>query len=299
MGSAYGIKSLLIQQRIWVLTLNSYLPIPNIRDHSAYLCKNIFVARKPTYRLRYTNKLVEAGEAPVLRERVERIPIDPVVQQTYLEGKALLIDKPLHWTSFDVVRKLRSLLQIKKIGHAGTLDPLATGLLIVCTGKFTKKINEYMAQEKEYTGTFILGAVTPTYDLESEPEQQKDISFITPEMLRAATQQFTGDIEQLPPAYSAIKKDGVALYELARKGVTVELKPRNIFIGSFEITEIALPTVHFKVVCSTGTYIRSLANDYGVALGCGAYLGSLCRTRIGEFRIGDAVGMEGFMVNGQ
>lgn len=252
------------------------------------------MARKTTYRVRYTNKLVEAGEVPVQRERVERIPVDPAVQATYLEGKALLINKPLHWTSFDVVRKLRSLLQIKKIGHAGTLDPLATGLLIVCTGKFTKKINEYMAQEKEYAGSFILGAVTPTYDLESEPEQQKDISFITPEMLRSATQQFKGNIEQLPPAYSAIKKDGVALYELARKGVVVELKPRNIFIKSFEITAIALPTVHFKVICSTGTYIRSLANDYGAALGCGAYLGSLCRTRIGEFRVEDAIGMEEF-----
>lgn len=250
--------------------------------------------RKQTYRLRYTNKLVEAGEKPVKKERTERIPIDPAIQQPYLEGKALLINKPLHWTSFDVVRKLRSLLQIKKIGHAGTLDPLATGLLIVCTGKFTKKINEYMAQEKEYTGTFTLGAVTPTYDLESEPGQQKDISFITPAMLETATEKFIGDIEQLPPMFSAIKKDGVALYELARRGEEVELKPRNIHIGSFEITKVELPVVHFKVTCSTGTYIRSLAHDYGQALGCGAYLSSLCRTRIGEFKIEDALSMEGF-----
>lgn len=252
------------------------------------------MARKATYRERYTNKLIQAGEEPVKRERKERVPIDPAIQQPYLDGQVLLIDKPLHWTSFDVVRKLRNLLQIKKIGHAGTLDPLATGLLIVCTGKFTKKINEYMAQEKEYTGSITLGAVTPTYDLESEPEQQKEFSFITQEMLEAASKKFIGDIEQVPPIYSAIKKDGVALYELARRGEEVELKPRSINIRSFEITNIALPVVSFKVICSTGTYIRSLANDYGAELGCGGYLSSLCRTRIGEFRIEDSVSMEDF-----
>ena len=195
---------------------------------------------------------------------------------------------PIAFTSFDVVRKLRSLIQIKKIGHAGTLDPLATGLLIVCTGKFTKKINEYMAQEKEYTGSITLGAVTPTYDLESEPEQQKDFSFITNEMLQTATEKFVGDIQQLPPMFSAIKKDGVALYELARRGEEVELKPRSINIKSYAITAIELPVVYFKVICSTGTYIRSLANDYGAALGCGGYLSSLCRTRIGEFKLEEA-----------
>jgi len=253
------------------------------------------MARKQTYRLRYTNQLIEAGgEAPIKKEREKRPPINPEIQQTYLEGKAILIDKPLHWTSFDVVRKLRHILQIKKIGHAGTLDPLATGLLIVCTGKFTKKINEYMAAEKEYTGSITLGAVTPTYDLESLPEQQKDHSLITNEMLQAVTEKFIGDIEQFPPMYSAIKKDGVALYELARKGVEVELKARKINIQSFELTAIALPVIHFKVVCSTGTYIRSLANDYGAALGCGGYLSSLCRTRIGEFKVEDAVGIEDF-----
>jgi tRNA pseudouridine55 synthase len=244
------------------------------------------LARKQTYRERYTNKIIEAGgEAPVRKERVQRPPVNAELQQTYLEGKAILIDKPLHWTSFDVVRKLRSLIQIKKIGHAGTLDPLATGLLIVCTGKFTKKINEYMAQEKEYTGSITLGAVTPTYDLESEPEQPKGFSFVTNEMLQAATEKFIGDIQQLPPMFSAIKKDGVALYELARRGEEVELKPRSIHIKSFEITAVELPIVHFKVICSTGTYIRSLANDYGAALGCGGYLSSLCRTRIGEFKL--------------
>jgi tRNA pseudouridine55 synthase len=182
-----------------------------------------------------------------------------------------------------MVRKLRSLLQIKKIGHAGTLDPLATGLLIICTGKFTKKINEYMAQEKEYTGHITLGAVTPTYDLESLPEQQKDIAHITPEMIRATVGQFVGEINQFPPIYSAIKKDGVALYELARRGVEVELKSRKITVHEFEIVSIEMPVVEFRIVCSTGTYIRSLANDFGAALGCGGYLSSLRRTRIGEF----------------
>lgn len=252
------------------------------------------VAKKQTYRQRYTNKLVNAGEEPLPRERRERIPIDPAIQQQYLEGKVILIDKPLHWTSFDVVRKLRSVLQIKKIGHAGTLDPLATGLLIVCTGKFTKKINEYMAQEKEYTGHFTLGAVTPTYDLESTPEQEKDYSFVTEELLKTTATQFTGTIEQLPPIYSAIKKDGVALYELARRGEEVELKARAITIATFEITGAALPVVPFKVTCSTGTYIRSLAHDFGQALGCGAYLGSLRRTAIGNFKAENAQTMESF-----
>jgi tRNA pseudouridine55 synthase len=275
------------------LTSIKYFLAPTINNLG--LQKQPFIlARKETYRERYTNKLIQAGEEPVKKERTERIPIDAAIQQTFLEGKLLLINKPLHWTSFDVVRKMRSLIQIKKIGHAGTLDPLATGLLIVCTGKFTKKINEYMAQEKEYTGTITLGAVTPTYDLESEPEQQKDFSAITNEMLQVATKIFVGDIEQLPPMFSAIKKDGVALYELARRGEEVELKPRKINIQSFEISEICLPVVHFKVICSTGTYIRSLANDYGAALGCGGYLSSLCRTRIGEFKNANAIDMEEF-----
>ena len=253
------------------------------------------MARKETYRLKYANQLIEAGgDAPVKKERIIRPPIDEAIKQAYLDGKAILIDKPLHWTSFDIVRKLRNILQIKKIGHAGTLDPLATGLLIVCTGKFTKKINEYMAAEKEYTGSITLGAVTPTYDLESTPEQQKDYSTITKEQLQKATQQFVGAIEQMPPIYSAIKKDGVALYELARRGVDVELKPRNIVIKSFELTAVDLPLIHFKVICGTGTYIRSLANDYGAALGCGGYLSSLRRTRIGDFTVDNAVDMEGF-----
>ena len=258
------------------------------------------MARKETYRSKHTSKLAE-GEALAKPERKERIPIDPVIQLPFAEGKVLLIDKPLHWTSFDMVRKLRGILQIKKIGHAGTLDPLATGLLIVCTGKFTKKINGYMAKEKEYTGHFTLGATTPTFDLESVPEEFKDYSAITAEVIHNATQQFTGSIQQLPPIYSAIKKDGIALYELARKGVEVKLEPRNVTIHSFEITAIDLPQVEFKVVCSTGTYIRSLANDFGAALGYGAYLSSLRRTRIGEFEVSAAIDMDEFIqqINGE
>jgi tRNA pseudouridine55 synthase len=253
------------------------------------------VARKETYRSKYNSKLVEAGAAlPEKLERKERVPLDPSIQLPFAEGKVLLIDKPLHWTSFDVVRKMRNLLQIKKIGHAGTLDPLATGLLIVCTGKFTKKINEYMAQEKEYTGHITLGATTPTYDLESEPEQVKDYSLLTPELIHAATAPFIGTIDQFPPIYSAIKKEGVALYELARRGVDVHPEARKITIHQFEITDISLPVIGFKVVCSTGTYIRSLANDFGAALGCGGYLSSLRRTRIGGFEASAALSMEQF-----
>ena len=208
------------------------------------------------------------------------------------EGRVLLIDKPYEWTSFDVVRKLRSLMQIKKVGHAGTLDPLATGLLILCTGKFTKKINEYMAQEKEYTGSFLLGATTATYDLESIPSNFQPVDHLTEEHIRETTKSFTGEIQQIPPIHSAIKKDGKRAYELARAGEDVELKARNVYIGEFEITRIELPIVYFRVVCSTGTYIRSLANDYGKLLGSGAYLASLCRTRIGDFLLKDAMSVK-------
>ncbi len=252
------------------------------------------MARKQTYRSKYINQQVEEGNVPENFVRKERIPLDPIIQFPYAEGKVLLIDKPLHWTSFDIVRKMRNLIQIKKIGHAGTLDPLATGLLIVCTGKFTKKINEYMAKEKEYTGHITLGAVTPTYDLESKPEQMKEYSFLTPELIHAATVPFTGTIDQFPPIYSAIKKEGVALYELARRGIEVQPAARKINIYHFEITNISLPVLSFKVVCSTGTYIRSLANDFGAALGCGGYLSSLRRTRIGEFEVSEALSMEQF-----
>ncbi|MBM3446127.1 MAG: tRNA pseudouridine(55) synthase TruB [Bacteroidota bacterium] len=212
----------------------------------------------------------------------------------YLNGKVLLIDKPLTWTSFDAVKKIRILTGVSKVGHAGTLDPLATGLLIICTGKFTKKINEYMAAEKEYTGSFTLGATTPTYDLESVPVSKADCSEISTEIIMGATKQFTGTIMQTPPAHSAIKKSGTPAYILARKGKEVKMDPRPITITLFEITSIQLPVVHFKVVCSTGTYIRSLANDFGEALGCGAYLSSLRRTRIGTFNVDDALSIEKF-----
>ena len=212
----------------------------------------------------------------------------------YEAGQVILIDKPLNWTSFDVVRKIRSLIKIKKVGHAGTLDPLATGLLIVCTGKFTKKINEYMGMEKEYAGTFVLGAVTQTYDLESEPTEIKDISNITEEQIHAAAEYFTGEIQQVPPIHSAIKKDGKPVYLLARKGIDVQLEPRTITINNFTIEKIELPIIYFKVVCTTGTYIRSLANDFGKKLGCGAYLSNLTRTRIGIFSAENALQMTDF-----
>jgi tRNA pseudouridine55 synthase len=215
-------------------------------------------------------------------------------ENTFAEGKVLLIDKPLEWTSYDVIRKLRKTINIKKIGHAGTLDPLATGLLIVCTGKFTKKINEYMSQEKEYTGTITLGAVTPTYDRESEPESFKSLDGITEEIITEKTKQFTGEILQTPPIHSAIKQNGKPVYLMARKGIDVVLEPRKITIKEFEITNIELPVVSFKVVCTTGTYIRSLANDFGLALGYGGYLSELRRTRIGNFKVEDAMTMEEF-----
>lgn len=215
-------------------------------------------------------------------------------QNSFEEGRVLLINKPIEWTSFDAVRKIRNLIRVKKVGHAGTLDPLATGLLIICTGKFTKKINEYMAQEKEYTGAFTLGATTPTYDLESEPQNFKDYSFLTPEKIKAATKEFTGEIMQVPPAHSAIKVDGKRVYESARRGVEVKLEPRKLFIKEFEITDIKMPVIYFRVVCSTGTYIRSLANDFGEKLGCGAHLSSLRRTRIGEFELENAMSIEEF-----
>ncbi|MEO7924952.1 MAG: tRNA pseudouridine(55) synthase TruB [Chitinophagaceae bacterium] len=210
------------------------------------------------------------------------------------EGQVLLIDKPLKWTSFDVVQKLRNLIKIKKIGHAGTLDPLATGLLIICTGKFTKRINEYMAQEKEYTGSITLGATTPTYDLESEPTNFKATENISLADIEEATKKFTGDILQVPPAHSAIKVGGQRVYELARQGKEVKLEPRKVTIKEFSITKFDPPVVSFKVVCTTGTYIRSLANDLGEEMGCGAHLSSLCRTRIGTHLLTDAMSVRGF-----
>ena len=210
----------------------------------------------------------------------------------FTEGQVLLVDKPLEWTSHDVVAKVRNTLKIKKVGHAGTLDPLATGLLILCTGKFTKRINEYMAREKEYTGTITLGAVTPTYDLESSPEKLQDPSFVTKELIESTLPQFTGAIMQVPPIHSAIKQKGKPVYIMARKGQDVVLEPRPVTISAFEIERMEQQAegliLHFRVVCSTGTYIRSLAHDFGKALGCGGYLSSLRRTRIGEFTVEEA-----------
>lgn len=212
----------------------------------------------------------------------------------FLEGKMILMNKPLKWTSFDAVKKVRHLTQVLKVGHAGTLDPLATGLLIICTGKFTKKINEYMGMEKEYTGSITLGGTTPTFDLERIPENIQPFAGITHEQLLAEAQSFTGNIMQVPPIHSAIKKDGKKLYELARKGEEVIPEPRAVTIRIFELTKIEMPIVYFRVVCSTGTYIRSLANDFGAVLGCGGYLSSLCRTKIGEFNVEDAYTPETF-----
>lgn len=204
------------------------------------------------------------------------------------DDRVLLINKPLRWTSFDVVKKVRGILQIKKIGHAGTLDPLATGLLILCTGKMTKRIDEFQGQEKEYTGKMILGQTTPSYDLETEPTIAKDISSLTPQLLKDATTKFTGLIEQVPPIHSAIKVDGKRAYKLARSGKEPKLKSRAVTVSTFEITDINLPEIKFRIVCTKGTYIRSLAHDLGQELGVGAYLSELCRTRIGDFLLADA-----------
>lgn len=211
----------------------------------------------------------------------------------FAAGTVLLVNKPLKWTSFDVVNKIRGALKRKygskiKVGHAGTLDPLATGLLIICTGKFTKQIDSYQAQEKEYTGTLLLGATTPTLDAEMEPDKLYPTAHITPDMVLTAAATFIGEIEQMPPAFSALKVNGQTAYSAARKGIELELKPRTVAIKEFEITHMELPEVSFRVVCSKGTYIRSLARDLGHALDSGAYLTGLCRTRIGEFRLTEA-----------
>ena len=212
--------------------------------------------------------------------------------QPYLDGQVILFDKPLKWTSFDIIKKVRYQTRIAKVGHAGTLDPLATGLLIVCTGNFTKQINDYMGMEKEYTGTITLGATTPTFDLESEPTNITSLENITPQKVLDATAQFTGAIMQMPPMHSAIKKDGQRLYYAARSGEIVEIDPRPVTIYDFEITGIELPVVHFRVRCSTGTYIRSLVHDFGQALGVGAYMSGLRRTKIGTFNVEDAMQWE-------
>jgi tRNA pseudouridine55 synthase len=224
-----------------------------------------------------------------------------MTEEDYKNGQVLLIDKPLTWTSFQVVNKLRweikQRFNIKKIkvGHAGTLDPLATGLLIICTGKQTKQIDTYQGQVKEYTGTFTVGGTTPSYDLETAVEETFPTGHISEELLHKTTEQFTGEIQQKPPIFSAIKKDGKRLYELARKGETTEIKERTVTVSKFEITKINLPEVAFRIICSKGTYIRSIAFDYGKALNSGAHLSALRRTKIGNFSIDDALSMEAFI----
>jgi tRNA pseudouridine55 synthase len=212
----------------------------------------------------------------------------------FAEGEVLLVDKPKTWTSFDVVGKLRNTMKpLKlKVGHAGTLDPLATGLLIICTGKLTKQIDSYQAEDKEYTGTITLGATTPSYDLETEIDQTFDISSITEEQIRAAAQTFEGEIDQFPPAHSALKINGERVYEKARRGEEVELKSRRVTISSFEIEKIELPLIYFKIKCSKGTYIRSIAHDLGKALNSGSYLSSLRRTMSGNFHVDNAWNLE-------
>ncbi|UII74563.1 tRNA pseudouridine(55) synthase TruB [Flagellimonas sp. HMM57] len=216
-------------------------------------------------------------------------------KEDFLNGQILLIDKPLEWSSFQAVNALKWAIRKKfglkkiKIGHAGTLDPLATGLLIICTGKFTKKIPELQGQIKEYTGTFTLGATTPSFDMETEINQTFPTENLSEELIRKTTQKFIGEIEQVPPVFSALKKDGKRLYEFAREGKEVEIKSRKITISEFEITKISLPKVYFRVVCSKGTYIRSLAHDFGKSLESGAYLSSLRRTKIGDFNVINAV----------
>jgi tRNA pseudouridine55 synthase len=223
--------------------------------------------------------------------------------EDYLSGQVLLIDKPLHWTSFQAVNKLRWEIRraydIKKIkvGHAGTLDPLATGLLVICTGKMTKQIDTFQAQIKEYTGTFVLGSTTPSFDLETEIDQHFPTEHITDALIHQTSQQFIGSITQFPPVFSAIKKDGKRLYEFARAGEDVEIASRQVHISEFEITHIEGLEVDFRVVCSKGTYIRSLANDFGKALSSGAHLSALRRTKIGDFDVVNGLSIESFINN--
>ncbi|CAM3334526.1 tRNA pseudouridine synthase B [Flavobacterium longum] len=220
--------------------------------------------------------------------------------EDFLAGQVLLIDKPLHWTSFQAVNKLKWLLKSKlgikkiKIGHAGTLDPLATGLLIVCTGKMTKSITEIQAQAKEYTGTFFIGATTPSYDLETEVDQTFPIAHIDSALIDKTVQQFLGEIDQKPPIFSAIKKDGKRLYEHARAGEEVEIASRKTTIYEFEITRVAWPEIDFRIACSKGTYIRSIAHDFGKALQSGAHLTALRRTKIGDYHVENCVTPAGF-----
>ncbi|HPR00206.1 MAG TPA: tRNA pseudouridine(55) synthase TruB [Saprospiraceae bacterium] len=222
----------------------------------------------------------------------------PLTYEDLVDGCTLLVDKPLDWTSFDVCQKIRSVAKYKlgldklKVGHAGTLDPRATGLLIICLGKHTKRLSAFQNYNKEYTGSVFLGATTPSYDTETKVDRVYPIDHISPEMLESARQQFIGPVDQIPPAYSAIKKDGVRAYQAARKGEPLALKSRLITILEFELTQINLPVIDFRVACSKGTYIRSLAFDFGRAVNAGAYLKSLIRTRVGPFKLENAWNLE-------
>lgn len=217
-----------------------------------------------------------------------------LTEEDFKSGQILLVDKPLEWSSFQAVSKIRWVIRkafkLKKIkvGHAGTLDPLATGLLVICTGKFTKRLSEFQGQVKEYTGEITLGSTTPSYDLETEVDNTYPTEHITERLIQETLPQFIGEIEQYPPVFSALKKDGKRLYEYARNNEEVEIKPRQIQIDEFEITNINLPKLEFRVVCSKGTYIRSLAHDFGKALNSGAHLSALRRTKIGDFSVNDA-----------
>ena len=224
----------------------------------------------------------------------------PETVQDFLDGQILLINKPLGWTSFDVVKKIKNLIRTKynlkklKVGHAGTLDPLASGLLIVCTGKFTKRISELQGQAKIYTGDITLGGTTPSYDLETEIDTKFETNHITENLIKETTAQFVGEIEQKPPIFSALKRGGERLYEKARRGESFEIQARKVSVHSFDIKTIEMPKVRFEIKCSKGTYIRSIAYDFGTALNSGAYLSKLCRTAIGDYQLVDALDVSYF-----
>ena len=224
----------------------------------------------------------------------------PETAEDFLDGQILLINKPLGWTSFDVVRKIKNLIRTKyslkkiKVGHAGTLDPLATGLLIVCTGKFTKRISELQGQAKIYTGDITLGGTTPSYDLETEVDATFETSHISEELIKKTTSQFTGKIDQKPPIFSALKRGGERLYEKARRGESIEIEARKVSVHAFDITKIEMPKVSFEIKCGKGTYIRSIAYDFGLALNSGAHLSKLCRTAIGDYQLADALDVSNF-----
>ncbi|MDC3395087.1 tRNA pseudouridine(55) synthase TruB [Flavobacteriales bacterium] len=224
----------------------------------------------------------------------------PETVDDFLSGQILLINKPLGWTSFDVVRKIKNLIRTKynlkkiKVGHAGTLDPLASGLLIVCTGKFTKRISELQGQAKIYTGDITLGGTTTSYDLETEVDKNFETSHITDELIKETTHQFTGEIYQKPPIFSALKRGGERLYEKARRGESIEIEARKVSINSFDITAIEMPKVSFEIKCSKGTYIRSIAHDFGTAIKSGGHLSKLCRTAIGNYQLANALDVDEF-----